>query len=86
MCAALDHYTQHFLPAIEAEIEAILESDHPSYQVYYGMMHYHLGWVDAGLGSESGNAGKRIRPLVCLLVCDAAGGNWEQAVPAAAAI
>lgn len=86
MCAALDHYTMRFLPAIEAEMKAILESDHPSYQVYCGMMHYHLGWVDAGLGSASGKAGKRIRPLVCLLVCDAAGGNWEQAVPAAAAI
>ncbi len=86
MCAALDHYTQHFLPAIEAEMKVILESDHPSYQVYYGMLHYHLGWVDSGLGSESGKAGKRIRPLICLLVCDAAGGNWEQAVPAAAAI
>ncbi len=86
MCPALDHYTRQFLPAVEAEIKAILESDHPSYKVYYGMMHYHLGWVDAGLGSESGTAGKRIRPLICLLVCDAASGNWEQAVPAAAAI
>jgi geranylgeranyl diphosphate synthase type I len=86
MCAVLDHYTRQFLSAIEAEMKSILESDHPSYKMYYGMMHYHLGWVDVGMGSESGKAGKRIRPLICLLVCDAAGGNWEQAVPAAAAI
>ena len=30
--------------------------------------------------------GKRIRPLLCLLACHAAGGDWRQAVPAASAI
>src|SRR5688572_9098001 len=47
---------------------------------YYQMLAYHLGWVD-GAG-----AGKRIRPLLCLLACSAAGGDWQQALPVAAAV
>jgi geranylgeranyl diphosphate synthase, type I len=47
---------------------------------YYYMLAYHLGWADGGKG------GKRIRPLLCLLSCTAAGGQWEQALPIAAAV
>ena len=44
----------------------------------YDMLRYHLG-LDAGNSS----AGKALRPTLCLLVCDALGGSWAQAVPAA---
>ncbi|MCC7361654.1 MAG: polyprenyl synthetase family protein [Anaerolineales bacterium] len=47
---------------------------------YYAMLAYHLGWTDGGKG------GKRIRPLLCLLTCTAAGGDWRQALPIAAAV
>jgi geranylgeranyl diphosphate synthase type I len=47
---------------------------------YYAMLAYHLGWTDGAA------TGKRIRPLLCLLCCSAAGGQWEQALPLAAAI
>ncbi len=47
---------------------------------YYAMLEYHLGW------SGGAGGGKRIRPLLCLLACQAAGGNWQQALPVAAAI
>ena len=47
---------------------------------YYGMLAYHLGWTDHS------SPGKRIRPLLCLLCCSAAGGAWEQALPLAAAV
>ncbi len=30
--------------------------------------------------------GKRLRPLLCLLACEAASGSWEEALPAACAI
>jgi len=86
MNSPLDHFYQRFLPAVEAEIKDVLASDDPSYGLYYGMMRYHLGWVDPRLCPAEGKAGKRIRPRVCLLVCDAAGGEGEQALPAAAAI
>ena len=47
---------------------------------YYQMLAYHLGWTDQT------RTGKRIRPLLCLLCCTAAGGQWEQALPVAAAV
>ena len=47
---------------------------------YYTMLAYHLGWTDHG------KTGKRIRPLLCLLSCTAAGGDWRQALPIAAAV
>ncbi len=82
----LDKLSDAYLPAVEAEMKAILALDKPSHDLYYGMMHYHLGWLNKRLEPAEVPAGKRIRPLVCLLVCAAAGGNWEQALPAAAAI
>jgi geranylgeranyl diphosphate synthase type I len=44
------------------------------------MLAYHLGW-GPGLAR-----GKRLRPLLCLLSCAGAGGDWRQALPVAAAI
>ncbi len=86
MTAVLDPFYTTFLPAIETEMKAVLASRDDEDQLYYGMMEYHLGWLDADLDPAESKAGKRIRPLVCLLVCDAAGGDWQQALPAAAAI
>jgi geranylgeranyl diphosphate synthase type I len=45
-----------------------------------------MGWADDQLTLIDSNGGKRIRSLLCLLVCAAAGGEWPLAVPAAAAI
>src|SRR5438093_4028130 len=49
------------------------------------MIRYHLGWEDAeGRPQEAG--GKGLRPALCLLACEAAGGDWHRALPAAAAV
>jgi len=56
-------------------------------QRYHGlreMMAYHLGWVGDNAGQKA--SGKRIRPLLLLLSSAAAGGKWEKALPAAAAV
>jgi geranylgeranyl diphosphate synthase type I len=82
----LDPFWQRFLPAIEDEIKSVLDSADHDYRLYYGMMAYHLGWVDDAFRPGMERAGKRIRPFVCLLVCSAAGGEWRWALPAAAAI
>ncbi len=42
---------------------------------------HHLGWSDGGHAG-----GKRIRPLLLLQCCQAAGGSWERALPAAVAV
>lgn len=74
------------IPAVEHEMRQVLESEADEYLPFYGMMHYHMGWVDQDLKPSSSQAGKRIRPLLCLLVTQAAGGNWSSAVPGAAAV
>jgi geranylgeranyl diphosphate synthase type I len=54
-----------------------------------GMARYHLGQVDAGFApnpDERAAQGKRMRPAIALLTCEAAGGAMETAAPLAAAL
>jgi len=46
------------------------------------MMRYQLGWAAEG----TPNLGKCLRPSLCLLACDALGGDLEAALPVAVAI
>jgi geranylgeranyl diphosphate synthase, type I len=71
-------------PPLDREIESWL-SHHDS-SPFYGMMRYQLGYVDDALAPSSVAGGKRFRPLLCLLACSAAGGEWRDALPAAAGI
>lgn len=48
------------------------------------MIAYHLGWEGEGAGPDA--QGKRVRPLLVLLACAAAGGDWHSALHAAAAV
>lgn len=50
------------------------------------MLCYHLGWVDEDGHAAEVYPGKQVRPLLVLLSAESAGGKWEQALPAAAAI
>jgi geranylgeranyl diphosphate synthase type I len=45
-----------------------------------------MGWTDEQFQPAQVKSGKRIRPILCLLTCAAAGGDWRQALPAAAAV
>lgn len=51
----------------------------------YDMMRYHLGWINE-TGQPQHTSGKLLRSGLCLCVCLAVGGDWRQALPAAAAI
>lgn len=90
MSRQLDLIAGDYLPAVDREIRAVLRADGDDYartgQLFWPMIHYHMGWVTADLQPDSASSGKRIRPLLCLLSCDVAGGDWEQAVPAGAAV
>ncbi len=75
-----------YLRAVEDEMRQVLAASGERLQPLYAMMAYHLGWVDAQGKPTMSDSGKRLRPLLCLLGCQAAGGNWQQAVPAAAGL
>jgi geranylgeranyl diphosphate synthase type I len=49
------------------------------------MARYHLGWEDEQ-GNPSDATGKGLRSALCLLACEASGGEWPTAVPAASAV
>jgi geranylgeranyl diphosphate synthase type I len=83
---SLKNAFERHLPPIEAELREVLATPHPQLTFFYGMMQYHLGWVDEGFAPTTGGAGKRLRPILCLLTCQATGGDPDQALPAAAAI
>lgn len=83
-----DRWSQHadYLAAVEAEMRDCLSlAAAAELAPFYGMMAYHLGWRDAALQPIAAPAGKRLRPLLCLLACQVT-GRWEESLPAAAAV
>lgn len=50
------------------------------------LMRYHLGWEDASGAAADASGGKMLRPALCLLACEAVGGDITSAVPAAASL
>lgn len=71
--------------AVSAEMRSVLQADATPDELH-SMMHYHMGWVDQTFTPNVVPSGKMIRPALLLMACEAAGGVWQDAVPAAAAI
>ena len=82
----LSTFVGHWLPLIENEMRDHLYSTDPSVTLLYGMLQYHMGWADQDLRPQNYPAGKRLRPILCLLACAEVGGDPVDALPAAAAI
>jgi geranylgeranyl diphosphate synthase, type I len=75
--------TAMYLPWIEAAMREVVRSEDPQISGHFGIMQYHLGWLDESQSPISAPTGKRIRSLLCLLSCGAAGGDPRVALPAA---
>ena len=82
----LSGFVGYWLPKVESELRELLTRDDPAVAAHYQMMCYHFGWVDEHLRPAYTPAGKRLRPLLCLLACAEVGGDPLQAMPAAVAI
>ena len=52
----------------------------------YDMLRYSMGWSDASGTPTGGTTGKALRPVLCLYACEATSGEYEPALPAAAAL
>ncbi|NPV06346.1 MAG: polyprenyl synthetase family protein [Anaerolineae bacterium] len=79
---ALDRH----LPAVDSLLRDILAAPSERFKCLYGMMQYHHGWLDEQLRPVQADAGKRLRPALCLLSCEACGGDADTALPLAAAV
>ena len=76
---------QQMREAVDAELLQILQELTADYPAQYTLMlKYQLGLE--GEHTNSAASGKRIRPLLVLLSNHAAGGDWQKALPAAAAV
>ena len=64
---SLNQIFQSYLPALEAELQRLVNRvKGPELDLYHLMLAYHMGWEGPGAGPEA--RGKRIRPLLVLLV------------------
>lgn len=81
---SLSGFTGTMLPAIDDGLRRALRFGERG--DFYGMIHYAMGWVDEDLRPVTAAGGKRLRPLLCLLSCQAAGTDWHAALPAAAGL
>ena len=82
----LSTFLGRWLPRIENEMRDHLEKNEAAVAQHYGMLRYHMGWADEQLTPQNYPAGKRLRPMLCLLACTEIGGDPTEALPAAAAI
>lgn len=81
----IDDPTHTYLEAIEDElIKAVRRANDFGNTRLYDMLAYHMGWENLSAGNTL--RGKRIRALLVLLTCAAAGGDWKRGLPAAAAV
>ena len=81
----MDPLTATMREAIEDDLKQVIaRSNGPGMEEFRAMLAYHLGWEGQGAGRAA--QGKRIRPLLVLLVASAIGGDWQKALPAASAV
>jgi geranylgeranyl diphosphate synthase type I len=77
---------ESFIPyrdAVRVALKNVIDSCPP---VLDTMLRYHMGWQDEHGHSCSEESGKFIRSTLCLLSCQAVGGDTSQVIPAAAAV
>jgi geranylgeranyl diphosphate synthase type I len=68
---------------VRAELQEAIDSCPPA---LLNMLRYHMGWQDEHGQPCSRESGKFIRSTLCLLSCQAVGGETAQVMPAAAAV
>jgi geranylgeranyl diphosphate synthase type I len=82
----LKKYSEMMMPVIEEELKRqVARLDEARTRSFHEMLTYHMGWTGEGAGPEA--SGKRLRPLMVLLVT--AGyqtSKWLCAAPAAATV
>jgi len=69
--------------AVRVELKKVIDSCPPALG---NVLRYHMGWQDEHGHSCSRESGKFIRSTLCLLSCQAVGGDTSQVMPAAAAV
>lgn len=80
---ALPRQFDRYRPHVDAALRARFDGRSSP---LYDMLRYSMGWADADGNPLGGSTGKGLRPVLCLSACEAVGGGFETALPAAAAL
>ena len=72
---------RRFLPDVEHYLREAVEAGGE----LAPMLRYHMGWETLE-GTPTRAGGKALRPILCLAACEMSGGDWRDALPAAAAL
>jgi len=83
--APLDTLLAEFAAAVDDSVRALLDSVALPPELD-GMLRYHLGWVDECFRPVASAGGKRVRPALVFLACEAAGAHWRTALASATAV
>ncbi len=72
---------RRFLPDVEHSLREAVEAGGE----LAPMLRYHMGWETLE-GTPTRGGGKALRPILCLAACEMSGGDWHDALPAAAGL
>jgi geranylgeranyl diphosphate synthase, type I len=72
-----------YLAAVNSELRSVIS---PAPDGPYPLLRYHLGWEEANGTAREEGGGKALRPVLCLTAAEVAGGDWHQALAAAASL
>ena len=83
--SAISEFSSNTRPALRSELENVIAQagEHGTLGLHE-IISYQMGWTGDNAGPKA--EGKQLRALFCLLACQAAGGEWGNALPAAAAV
>ena len=80
---AEQHLTQVF-SKYHSQVDSAMQIEFPRKDTKINtMLKYFLGWVNPnGYPTNKPISGKALRPILCILACNAAGGDGQKAIPA----
>lgn len=81
-----NHLLRRYASDLDNTMRRVVDEVDSAAPGFRTMVRYPLGWSDENGMPYTGQTGKRVRPLFMLLCAEAAGGDWRQALPAAAAV
>ncbi len=81
----MQQFAARYLPALDSTLREVVTAA-PKAEGFNLLLEYPMGWVDTDGHPVSIPGGKRVRPLLLLLCAEASGGDWHDALPAAAAV
>ncbi len=88
MTTTLDERLARLATLVDEWIRPYIAATHDEIGPFYQMMAYHLGWAarDGTVLAQPAVTGKRLRPLLAIMICEALGGPTEAARGPAVAI